>query len=274
MRETIGTIGATLAIVMLVVTWAALMRVSIQDAPEFGSDMSAQQARTSTVPVSDAFDYDRYGNRGLLTQRGTGRLLGPHRAIRGVSEEAVLAGDTGEQSEFFVQRTTPPGRIPSIPVEVPERNPATRLVEFAESADEQRNVSIASSPADGADPALAFWEYWDADDRAGEEVQEEFPAGDVSPRPGSGRLPRRARCSAWPAGCRPVVRAVRSRTPRAGFEPAAYSLGGSRSIRLSYRGSGGDDSPCASTRAGGEVACGTAWPRAARHPNRTAAWRS
>ena len=32
-------------------------------------------------------------------------------------------------------------------------------------------------------------------------------------------------------------------TPRAGFEPAAYSLGGSRSIRLSYRGS----APCAAS---------------------------
>ena len=49
--------------------------------------------------------------------------------------------------------------------------------------------------------------------------------------------PSRIRTSASPEGerCR-RVEAARGRTPRAGFEPAAYSLGGSRSIQLSYRG--------------------------------------
>ena len=36
--------------------------------------------------------------------------------------------------------------------------------------------------------------------------------------------------------CSPRPDAATRKTPRAGFEPAAYSLGGSRSIQLSYRG--------------------------------------
>ena len=54
---------------------------------------------------------------------------------------------------------------------------------------------------------------------------------------GPGSAPSRIRTSASPEGerCR-RVEAGRGRMPRAGFEPAAYSLGGSRSIQLSYRG--------------------------------------
>ena len=37
-------------------------------------------------------------------------------------------------------------------------------------------------------------------------------------------------------GTRAPCAGARASVPRAGFEPAAYSLGGSRSIRLSYRG--------------------------------------
>jgi hypothetical protein len=50
----------------------------------------------------------------------------------------------------------------------------------------------------------------------------QLPAEEAIRRCGSGRNTRRFR------------------VPRAGFEPAAYSLGGSRSIRLSYRGSRGE----------------------------------
>ena len=46
-----------------------------------------------------------------------------------------------------------------------------------------------------------------------------------------------SRAEIYPSFLLPAVRPPGGSAPRAGFEPAAYSLGGSRSIRLSYRGS-------------------------------------